>query len=102
MKKAKLIIARNTAELAEAIGLSPADAVNIEIRRKINEKIIQTVASSGLTHAEAAKLARTSRSRLTALLNRNTASVSTDLMLKILLALGYRATIKFSRNRSAA
>ncbi len=78
------------------------DAVNMEIRRKINQKIIDAVGKSGLTHNETAKLAQTSRSRLTALLNRNTAGISTDLMLRILLALGYRATITFSRSRPAA
>jgi predicted XRE-type DNA-binding protein len=102
MKKSKPVITRSAAELARAIGLSQADALNMEIRRKINQKIIEAVARSGLTHVEAARLAQTSRSRLTALLNRNTGGISTDLMLKILVALGYRATITFSRNRSAA
>jgi predicted XRE-type DNA-binding protein len=102
MRKAKPIVARNAAELAAVMGLSRADAVNMEIRRKINQKIIDAVGKSGLTHNEAAKLAQTSRSRLTALLNRNTAGISTDLMLRILLALGYRATITFSRSRPAA
>jgi plasmid maintenance system antidote protein VapI len=55
-----------------------------------------------LTHAQVAKIAQTSRTRLTAILNRNTANVSTDLMLRILAALGYRTRITFRRPRNAA
>jgi predicted XRE-type DNA-binding protein len=84
------------------MGLSAADAIEMQIRRRINDKIIAAVKNSGLTHAQAAKTARTSRSRLTAILNRNTSHVSTDLMLRILLSLGYRARISFSRNQRAA
>ena len=43
-----------------------------------------------------------SRTRLTAILNRNTAHVSTELMLRMLAVLGYRAKITFVRARSAA
>lgn len=37
-----------------------------------------------------------SRSRITAILNRNTRDVSTDLMLRVMAGLGYRATLTFS------
>jgi len=102
MAKIKPIVARDAGELASVLGLSPADAVEMQIRRRINDKIIEAVDRSGLTHAQAAKMARTSRTRLTAILNRNTIHVSTDLMLRILLALGYRAKITFSRSQRAA
>jgi plasmid maintenance system antidote protein VapI len=68
----------------------------------MNDKIIDAVRKSGLTHAAAAKLAKTSRSRLTAILNRDTSKVSTDLLLRILLALGYRAEITFVRSKQLA
>src|ERR1700675_4991118 len=96
------LVARDAEQLAEILGLTPADAVEMQIRRQINDKIIEAMKSSGLTHAQAAKHAQTSRTRLTAVLNRNTAHVSTDLMLRILLALGYRARIAFSRSSRAA
>jgi predicted XRE-type DNA-binding protein len=102
MTKSKSIVARSAGELCDLLGLSPADAVEMQIRRRINDKIISAVKESGLTHSQAAKAAKTSRTRLTAVLNRNTAHVSTDLMLRILLALGYRAKITFSRGRRAA
>ena len=67
------------------------------MRSDLNDTIIEVVEKSGLTHAQVAKLARTSRSRMTAILNRNTHDVSTDLMLCIMASLGYRAKLTFSR-----
>jgi predicted XRE-type DNA-binding protein len=100
--KTKPIITRTASQLAELLDLSPADALELELRRQLNDKIIQGVHDSGITHAQLAKLANTSRSRLTAILNRNTSHVSTDLLLRILSVLGYRLTISFSRRRRAA
>jgi predicted XRE-type DNA-binding protein len=97
MKKIKPIVTKNAAELAKALGLSPMDAAEWEIRGELNDKIIEIVARCGLTHAQVAKLAGTSRTRMTAILNRNRHSVSTDLLLRVLASLGYRAKLTFSR-----
>jgi len=102
MKKVEPVVVRNSAEMAQALGPSPADAVEMEIRRRINDKIIAVVKRSGMTHAEVAKAAATSRTRVTAILNCNTAHVSTDLMLRILAVLGYRAKITFTWGPRAA
>jgi predicted XRE-type DNA-binding protein len=102
MKRVKPIVTRNAQELARALGLSAADAVEWEVRSELNRKIIEAVQESGLTHAQVAKLAGTSRPRLTAILNHDTTNVSTDLMLRILAALGYRTKVSFSRTRHAA
>lgn len=93
MKKAT--ITRNVKELAKALGLSPAEGIEIEVRSDLNEKIIKVVKKKGLTHAQVAKLAKTSRTRVTALLNRNSMDISTDLMLRILGALGIQVKIHF-------
>ena len=61
------------------------------------DKITAAVAKRRLTHAQVAKLAHTSRTRITAILNRNTDGVSTDLLLRILGRLGFRARIIVSR-----
>ena len=97
MKKVKAVETKNAQELAKFLGLTPADGVEIEIRTDLNAKIIEVVKVKGLTHAEVAKLAHTSRTRVTALLNRNTVEISTDLMLRVLAALGYKAKITFAR-----
>ena len=97
MKKPKSLVARTATELAQILGLSPAEGAEIALRSALNDKIIEIVHKTGLTHGQVAKLARTSRSRITAVLNRNTKDVSTDLLLRIIASLGYRAKITFSR-----
>lgn len=97
MKKPKSIVVKNAAELAEALGLTPADGVEIKIRSDLNDKIIEVVEKKDLTHAQVAKLAKTSRTKITALMNHNTQSISTDLMLRILASLGVHAEMKFRR-----
>lgn len=96
-KKSKATVTRNAFELADALGLTPADAVEMEVRSALNDKIVEIVKKHGLTHAQVAKVAETSRTRVTAILNRNTQDVSTDLLLRILARLGYRAKIRFSK-----
>ncbi len=93
MKKNKTVITRTASELAEALGLSPADGVEIELRSDLNNKIISVVKTKGLTHAQVAKLAHTSRTRVRALMNHNASDISTDLMLRILASLGCRAKL---------
>ena len=103
MKQPKnIIVTRTPRELADVLNLREADAVDMDIRRQLNDKIVQAVSRLELTHAQAAAKAGTSRSRLTAILNHNTQHVSTDLMLRILATLGYTARISFRRLRPAA
>jgi len=97
MKKVKPLVTRNARELAKVLGLTPADGVEIEIRSDLNDKIIEVVNKRGLTHSQVAKLAHTSRTRVTAILNRNTHDISTDLMLRILASLGVQAKLQFKK-----
>lgn len=95
MKKVRPVVARNARELAKVLGLTPADGMEIEFRRDLNDKIIEVVGKKELTHAEVARLARTSRTRITAILNRKTQDISTDLMLRVLASLGVQAKLQF-------
>ena len=97
MRKYKKVITKNAKQLAKAFGLSKADGVEMEIRSELNDKIIDVVKNAGLTHDQVAKLAQTSRTRITSILNHNTQEVSTDLLLRILTCLGYKAKITFSK-----
>jgi len=97
MRRPKSVVARNARELMRALGLSEADRQTMDIQLQIAEEIIREVDRRGLTHAELARMARTSRSRVTAILNGNLRQVSTDLLLRILACLGVRAKIAFSR-----
>lgn len=92
-----LIKTKSSKELAKFLGLTPADAVEMEVQYDINEKIIEIVKKKKLTHAQVAKLAGTSRTRVTAIMNRNTHDISTDLLLRVLGSLGYKAKIKFQK-----
>jgi predicted XRE-type DNA-binding protein len=95
--KSKFASASNARERAKALGLAPAGAVEMEVRSCLDDKIIAVVGQVGLTHAQAVKLCSASRSRMTAILNRNTQGASTDLLLRILARLGYRAKVTFSK-----
>lgn len=95
MKRTKAMVVRTARELAKALGLTPADGAEIELRSALNTKIIEVVRKKGLTHAQVARLARTSRTRITAIMNRNTRAISTDLLLRVLYALGCSAKITF-------
>ena len=86
MKKRKVAVTRAAAELARALGLSPAEGAEIELRGALNTKIVDVVRRKGLTHAQVASLARMSRTRVTAILNRNTKDISTDLLLRAVCA----------------
>ena len=97
MKKPDRVIASNAGELVRVVALDPEDAIEIEVRSSLVDRITAAVAERRLTHAQVAKLAHTSRTRITAILNRNTEGVSTDLLLRILGRLGYRARIVVTR-----
>lgn len=97
MRKVKPIVVRNAGELAEVLGLSRADGIELAVRGALNTKIIEVVEKRKVTHAQVATLAGTSRSRITAIMNRNTKEVSTDLMLRVLGALGVSARVTFGR-----
>jgi len=102
MKKIKPVVTRNAMELARALDLSASDSAEWEIRGRLNDKIIQSVKTARLTHEQVAKAAGTSRSRITAILNRDRSHVSTDLLLRVLRVFGYSAKITFTRTRRAA
>lgn len=102
MKRVKPIVTRNAVELARALGLSAAHAHRWKLRSDLVSKIISAVEEAGITHAQLAKKVKTSRTRITSILNRRIDDVSTDLMLRVLETLGYRVSISFSRIKLAA
>ena len=97
MARKNLLVARTAAELAEILGLTPADAQEWEIRGQLADRIAQEVKRRKLTHAQAAKLAGTSRSRMTAIINGGLPGISTDLLLRVLASFGVRAKLTFLR-----
>jgi predicted XRE-type DNA-binding protein len=100
--KSKALVTRNASELAKALDLSPAQGAEIELRAALCDKLIAITAREHLTHAQIARAAATSRTRVTAILNRNLHGVSTDLLLRIVGSLGYRAKINLTKINPAA
>jgi predicted XRE-type DNA-binding protein len=97
MSKNKTLVARNSKELADVLGLTEADRAALEIQLELAEQIGLEVRRGGMTHAQLAELAGASRPRVTAILNGNLDGVSTDLLLRILAALGVRVRLRFQR-----
>lgn len=100
--KTEAYVANDVFELCDVLDLTPQDAIEIEFRAKLRDKIKDVVARKKLTHEQAAKLSGTSRTKLTAILNGNTSGVSSDLLLRILYSLGFQTKVSFSRVRVTA
>ena len=94
MAKVKTIRVNTVGEIAKVLGLTPAEGAEIAFRSNLNSQIIKIVRKKKITHAQLAKLAGSSRTRMTALLNRNISDLSTDLMLRVLSSLGYKIKLK--------
>ena len=93
----KTVKARTALELSKALGLTPAEGAEMAFRSDLNDQIINIVKKKRLTHIQLAKLAGSSRTRMTALLNRNISDVSTDLMLRVLSVLGYQTKLRITK-----
>ncbi len=101
-KRNKPIIARTAGELADVLGLEKHDAVAMDFRARLNKKIVDLLSEQRLTHAELARRAKASRTRITAILNGQTLGVSTDFLLRLLDVLGCKTTPLFTRRNRAA
>lgn len=97
MSTNRRIVARNSKELADVLGLTDADRPAMEIRLELAEQMGVEVRRAGITHAQLARLAGASRPGVTSILNGNLDGVSTDLLLRILAALGVRVRLRFHR-----
>jgi transcriptional regulator with XRE-family HTH domain len=97
MKKNKVVVTKNYKELAAALGLSPLDAIEWEVRLIITNKIISSSESSDLTVTDIAKIAGTSRARITKILKNDTHGISLDVLVRVLGALGEEMKISFKK-----
>jgi predicted XRE-type DNA-binding protein len=91
------VIARNSQDLSAVLGLSNAEHSALRVQFELVEEIGRELKRVGLTHVALARLAQTSRPRVTAILNGNLEGVSTDLLLRLLGVLGVRVELKFRR-----
>lgn len=81
-------------ELGRALGLSAAETAKMEFRSDLTAALTKIIRAGNLTHAEIAKSAGTSRTRVTAIANGNTGGISTDLLIRVLAATGHKAELR--------
>ena len=97
-KTQKNVTVRTAEELGRALGLSMADTAEIEFRSELTVALAKIIQAGRLTHADIAKGAGTSRTRVTAIANGNTHGVSTDVLIRVLAATGYRAVVRVKKS----
>jgi predicted XRE-type DNA-binding protein len=81
-------------ELGRALDLSSAETGEMEFRSDLTCALAKIIRHGKLTHAETAKKAGTSRTRVTAIANGNTQGISTDLLIRVLSATGHKAELR--------
>jgi predicted XRE-type DNA-binding protein len=90
----KIIRVKTVEDLGSALGLSAAETGEMEFRSELTCALAKIIQNGKLTHAEIAIRAGTSRTRVTAIANGNTQGISTDLLIRVLSAIGYRAELR--------
>ena len=96
-KTRKPVTVRTAEELGRALRLSPVDTAEMEFRSELTIALAKIIQSGQSTHADIAKRAGTSRTRITAVANGNTQGVSTDVLIRVLAATGYRAELRVKK-----
>ena len=71
------------------LGLSPAESEYIDVKLALSRKLKEVRSQKNLSQIEAAKILKTSQSRIVKM-EKGDASVSTDLLLKGLFSLGVK------------
>src|SRR6202163_1241435 len=82
MHKLKPIVARTPEDLAAALGLSDAAAKEWQVQHILVKRLKEIARREKITHAEIARRAGTSRTRVTAILNDDLEHVSSDLLIQ--------------------
>ncbi|MBL8232905.1 MAG: XRE family transcriptional regulator [Bryobacterales bacterium] len=101
MTKSNPLVANTPEALARALDLGGVESQEWQVQHDLLKKLKQAVQQESLTHAEVAERGGSSRTRVTAILNGNLDNVSTDLLIRLLSALGYRVKISVSRIKPA-
>ena len=102
MHSIKPIVAKTPEELAGALGLSKVEATEWQVQHMLLKRLKEIARAQRITHAEIARRAGTSRTRVTAILNDDLQHVSSDFLIRILASLGYRVKVTVVRSDNAA
>lgn len=88
MKNKKYAVARNAEELGEILGLSESDTALMKYKSHLTSLAVKAITKSSLTVNEIVKRSGVARSKVSAVKNGATVSVSCDLLVKIIAAAG--------------
>lgn len=88
--------------LAQELGLTTLHAQQWQVQHTLLKRLRRIIKEQNLTHNELAQRSGSSRTRVTAILNGNLDNVSTDLLIRLLGALGYQVKVSVSRAQPAA
>lgn len=86
--KKNYVIARNPKELGAALGLSTSDVALMKYKADLTSLAVKKIQSSGLTVNEIVKRSGVARSKVSAVKNGASVSVSCDLLVKIIASTG--------------
>lgn len=90
----KCIRTRTAEDLGRVLNLSAAETGEMEFRSDLTCAMAKIIQNGKYTHAEIARKAGTSRTRVTAIANGNTHGMSTDLLIRVLSATGHKAELR--------
>ena len=93
--KSKFMTVETPEELATALRLPKSVAIEWKVRSEVTCEIIRLFKRSEITVTAFAKMAQTSRARITRILKNDTSDISLDVLLRVLGALGQTVQLKF-------
>lgn len=97
MSKSRKITSKNPKDVAKALGLTNADALEWEVRHTVTQRIIEVVNKKELTITQVAKDSGTSRARVTRILKNDNLGISLDVLLRVLAATGQKIELSFKK-----
>ena len=90
----KYVEARTTEDLCRALGLPRTHAPRVHMRVDLVAAIRRQIQRQSWTHGEAARRAGVGRTVITAIVNCNLGSISTDKLLDVAERLGIKVSLK--------
>jgi hypothetical protein len=87
-KSTKSIMAKTPEDLGKILGLTPGDIALMKYKAELSRLAVKAIHESGLALSEVVKRSGVARSKVSAIKNGATISVSCDLLVKIIGATG--------------
>ncbi|MGE0469953.1 MAG: XRE family transcriptional regulator [Nitrospira sp.] len=96
-KTRKGVTLHTAEELGQDLRLPAADTAEMEFRSKLTVALAKIIQVGRMTHAAVAKHVGTSKPRVIAIAHGKTQGVSTDVLIRVLAATGYRTELRLKK-----